>query len=90
MVKNPPASAGNMSDTGLIPKFGRPPWTKGWQPSPVFLPGKSHGQRSLAGYNPLSHRKPVHQLEIDKLQHTVGYHATVAATLAWMYHAVEY
>jgi len=28
-----------------------------WQPSPVFLPGKSHGQRRLAGYNPWSHRE---------------------------------
>ena len=26
------------------------PWTKAWQPAPVFLPGKSHGQRSLTGY----------------------------------------
>ena len=27
-------------------------WSKKWQPTPVFLPGKSHGQRSLAGYSP--------------------------------------
>ena len=27
------------------------PWRMKWQPTPVFLPGKSHGQRSLAGYN---------------------------------------
>ena len=26
------------------------PWRRKWQPTPVFLPGKSHGQRSLAGY----------------------------------------
>ena len=30
----------------------RNPWRRKWQPSPVVLPGKSHGQRSLAGYNP--------------------------------------
>ena len=30
------------------------PWRKEWQPTPVFLPGKSHGQRSLAGYSPWS------------------------------------
>ena len=29
---------------------------KGWQPTPVFLPGKPHGQRSLVGYSPWSHR----------------------------------
>ena len=28
------------------------PWRRQWQPTPVFLPGKSHGQRSLAGYSP--------------------------------------
>ena len=28
------------------------PLEEAWQPSPVFLPGESHGQRSLAGYNP--------------------------------------
>ena len=28
------------------------PWRKAWQPTPVFLPGESHGQRSLAGYSP--------------------------------------
>ena len=27
-------------------------WGRKWQPTPVFLPGKSHGQRSLAGYSP--------------------------------------
>ena len=28
------------------------PWRRKWQPSPVFLPGESHGQRSLTGYSP--------------------------------------
>ena len=27
-------------------------WRRKWQPTPVFLPGKSHGQRSLVGYSP--------------------------------------
>ena len=27
-------------------------WRRKWQPSPVFLPGESHGQRSLVGYSP--------------------------------------
>jgi len=29
------------------------PWRRVWQPTPVFLPGEFHGQRSLAGYSPL-------------------------------------
>ena len=28
------------------------PWKRKWQPTPIFLPGKSHGQRSLEGYSP--------------------------------------
>ena len=32
--------------------FGKIPWSRKWQPTPVFLPGKSHGQRRLAGYGP--------------------------------------
>ena len=31
-------------------------WRGEWQPTPVFLPGEFHGQRSLAGYNPWGHR----------------------------------
>ena len=31
---------------------GRIPWRRAWQPTPVFLPGKSQGQRSLGGYRP--------------------------------------
>ena len=34
------------------PWVRRIPWRRAWQPTPVFLPGKSHGQRSLAGYGP--------------------------------------
>ena len=49
MVKNLPASAGDM---GSIPGSERPPWRRKWEPTPVFLPGKSHGQRSLAGCSP--------------------------------------
>jgi len=34
------------------PWVGTIPWRRAWQPTPVFLPGESHEQRSLAGYNP--------------------------------------
>jgi len=37
-------------------------WRRKWQPTPVFLPGKSHGQRSLAGYNPWDHKRVGHNL----------------------------
>jgi len=44
-------SACNAGDPGSIP-LGKIPWRRKWQPIPVFLPGKSHGQRSRADYNP--------------------------------------
>ena len=37
---------------GFNPRVGKIPWRRKWQPTPVFLAGKSHGQRSLASYSP--------------------------------------
>ena len=50
--KNPPADA---ADSGSIPGSGRSPGEGNGQPTPVFLPGESCGQRSLAGYSPWGH-----------------------------------
>ena len=33
------------------------PWRRKWQPTPVFLPGELHGQRSLVGYSPWGHKE---------------------------------
>ena len=49
MVKNLPASAGDMKDTGSIPASGRSLGGTHGNPLPVFLPRKFHGQRSLVG-----------------------------------------
>ena len=38
--------------SGFSPWDKKIPWRREWQPTPVFLPGESHGQRSLAGYRP--------------------------------------
>ena len=51
VVKNPPAKAGNKRHR-FDPWVRKVPWRRAWQPTPVFLPGESHGQRSLAGYGP--------------------------------------
>ena len=42
---------------GFDPWVGKIPWRRKWQPSPVFLYGKSHGQRILAGYSPRDHKE---------------------------------
>ena len=44
LVKKPPS--------GWEPWVGKIPWRRAWQPTPVFLPGESHGQRSLEGPSP--------------------------------------
>ena len=47
VVKNLPANAGDKRDTGLNSGSTRSPGEKKWLPIPVFLSGKSHGQRCL-------------------------------------------
>ena len=37
-------------------------WRRKWQPTPVLLPGKSHGQKRLVGYSPWSHKRVEHSL----------------------------
>ena len=53
VVKNLPA----VQDTRVQSLVEEIPWRREWLPTPVFLPGKSHGQRSLAGYSPRGHRE---------------------------------
>ena len=48
MVKNPPA----MQETWVQSLGWEHPWRRKWLPTPVFLPGESHGQRSLVGHSP--------------------------------------
>ena len=50
------------------------PWRREWQPTPVTLPGKSHGQRSLAGYSPWGHK------ELDTTQQLNDNNKTKAST----------
>ena len=50
-------SSCNAGDQSFIPGLGRPPWRKEEQPSLVFCPGKSLGQRSQVGYSSWSCRQ---------------------------------
>ena len=52
-VKNLPA----MQESRFHPWVGKTPWRREWQPTLVFLPGESHGQRNLEGYSPQGHRE---------------------------------
>ena len=42
---------------GFHPWVRKIVWRRAWQPTPVFLPGESHGQRSLVGYSPWGHKE---------------------------------
>ena len=52
-VRNPP----NRRRCGFDPWVRKIPWRRKWQLTPVFLPAKSHGQRSLEGYSPGGHKR---------------------------------
>ena len=47
VVKNLPT----IKEIGFDPWVEKIPWRKKWQPTPLFLPGEFHGQKSLAGYS---------------------------------------
>ena len=49
-IKNPPAKATRRRGFNLW--VGKTPWRRKWQPTPVFLPEKRHGQSSLGSYSP--------------------------------------
>ena len=50
--KEPTCQCQRYKRCGFDPWVGKIPWRRAWQATPVFLPGKSHGQRSLTGYSP--------------------------------------
>ena len=50
--KEPTCQCRRLKRFEFDPWVGKIPWRRKWQPTPVFLPGKSHGQRSLVGYSP--------------------------------------
>ena len=72
MVKNLPASA---RGAGLIPGSGR----RTWQPTSVFLPGESHGQRNPVGYSPQGCK------ELDMTEATEQAHTPKPFLACWAY-----
>ena len=67
VVRKPLASAGDIRDTDSVPRVWKIPWRRAWEPTPVFLPGESHGQSSLVGYSSWGRK------ELDTTE--VPYHA---------------
>ena len=54
--------SGKDQETQVQSQAQEDPLEKKWQPTPVFLPEKSHEQRSLAGYSPWGHKRVGHDL----------------------------
>ena len=57
------------------------PWRRQWQPTPVFLPEKFHGQRSLVGYSPWGHKVRPHSAH---RQHPLYGYTTFYASLHYL------
>ena len=74
LAKNPPA----MQETWVSSLGREDPLEEGMQPTPVFLPGGSHGQRSLAGYSPWGHK------ESDTTEQLTHLLAHICPTKCWL------
>ena len=65
---------------GFDPWVRKIPWRKKWQPTPVFLPEKSHGQRSLVGYSPWGPE----ELDMTEHKHDVEYAGLIKTTVVYV------
>ena len=61
-------SASQCRRNGFNPWVGEISWRRKWQPTLVFLPGKSHGQRKLVGYSPWGHKRVRQDLKTKQQQ----------------------
>ena len=68
------------------PWIGKIPWTRKWQPTPVFLPGDAHGQRSLVGYNPWA----CQESDTPEANNTLLYNQETEQHLHFLLRAHEY
>ena len=74
MVKNLPA----MLEISVRSLGQEDSWRREWQPTPVFLPGKSHGQRSLAGYSLWGYK------ELDTTNHLTLHWKVINTCYLWL------
>ena len=68
--KTPPLNAGRCNKLEFDPWVRKIPWRRKWEPTPVLLPGESHGQRNLVGCSPQGHTES----DVPEVtQHTLMY-----------------
>ena len=74
---------------GFHSQVGKIPWRRKWQPTPVFLPGKSHGQRSLGDHSLWSRKRVRHNLGTE-WQRTASITKTAWTTVSVVGRIVSY
>ena len=90
VVKNPPADARDVRDRGFDLWVGKMPWRREWQPTPVFLPGESHGlygpQRVGHDWATLTHHDPMRRAwgSSSSMQTALGDVPGRAAVGSWL------
>ena len=67
----------------LVRSLGKVPWRREWQPTPVFLPGESHGQRSPAGYSPGGRKGTDMSEELTLFHFLIRRHPLWSTFLIW-------
>ena len=82
MVKNLPANARRHRRPGFNPWVRKIPWRRAWQPTPIFLPEESHGQRSLEDCSPWDHRVKHNWSDLTR-KHNTGKCGTHFFLLEW-------
>ena len=72
----------------FYPWVGKNPWRREWLPTPVFLPGKFHGQRGLAGYSPWTHKEPetTKRLTLSLSWSPLTHTTPLICTIIWKIH----
>ena len=79
------ASACKAGDVGSIPGsdpwVGKIPWRRKWQPTPVFLPGEPHGQRSLGGYSPQGRKELDTTEQLHSLTHSFTRNKVIVSSI---------
>ena len=88
MVKNPPSQVVRGKESTcqcrrceFDPWVRKIPWRRRWQPTPVFLPGESHGQRSLVCYSLWDHKESDISYRLNNNMEIRGDHFTLSKGL---------
>ena len=76
-------NVGDSRDAGFNPWVRKILWRRKWKPNPVFLPGKSHGQGSLAVYSPWGHKESDMTEQLTTHTHTYTHTTTLSSNFSY-------